>query len=84
MTAIPGSPFAVASFPVDMARFGNFVFVESTGPNAINPSDFVVTTFKADPSTGALTTSSTLNVANMIGGGSPSKITVDPEGKFLT
>ena len=65
------------------SKVGGSGYSESTGPNAINPSDFVVTTFKADPSTGALTTSSTLHVANMIGGGSPSKITVDPEGKFL-
>ena len=82
-SAIPGSPFSVAAYPVDVATFGNFVFVASTGVNALNASEFVLTTFNADATTGALTSSSVLNVGTMFNGGYPSHIAVDPSGKFL-
>ena len=84
VSPIPGSPFAAASYPVDVATSGNFVFVLSTGENALNSAEFVLTSFKADASTGALTSASTLSLASVFSdGGYPSNITVDPSGKFL-
>jgi len=83
VTAISGSPFAVPTYPVDIATSGNFVFVESTGVNALNPAEYVLTSYKVDPTTGALKSSSTLNVGGMFGGDYPSNIAVDPAGKYL-
>ena len=83
VSAISGSPFAVPTYPADVATSGSFIFVESTGVNALNPAEYVLTSYKVDATTGALTSSSTLNVGSMFGGDYPSNIAVDPAGKYL-
>ena len=84
VSAIPGSPFPAPSYPIDVAASGDFLFVASTGVNALNSAEFVLTTYRVDAASGALTNSSTLNLSGIFsGGGYPNNIVVDPAGKFL-
>jgi 6-phosphogluconolactonase len=78
LTPAPGSPFPASSpFGVAVNPSGTFLYVTNTGTGGLSPSS--VSTFKIDPTTGALTAVN----SPITTGTTPIGITADPNGKFL-
>ena len=77
VSAIPGSPFAVPEGPIGLTRNQDFLFVGSDGINVLTPDKDMITSYRIDPATGALTKVASLHT------GIPLGLSVDPAGKFL-
>jgi 6-phosphogluconolactonase (cycloisomerase 2 family) len=75
---IPGSPFMVPEGPLGLARTQQFLFVSSSGfIDPITPDKYLITTYRIDPDTGALT--EVARHQSLI----PANLSVDPEQRFL-
>ena len=77
VSAIPGSPFKTAEGPATIARNQDFLFVGSMGVNQLTPDKDLITSYRIDPDTGALTQVAQLNT------GIPATMAVDLAGRFL-
>ena len=77
VSAIPGSPFPVPEGPIGIARNQDFLFVGSEGINVLTPDKDMITSYRIDPSSGALTQVASLHT------GIPGNLSVAPGGRFL-
>ena len=77
VSPIPGSPFPVPEGPIGIARNQDFLFVGSMGINVLTPDKDMITSYRIDPSSGALTQAASLHT------GIPETLSVAPGGRFL-
>ena len=77
VSAIAGSPFPAPEGPVGLARTQDFVFVGSAGLLPLTVDKSVITTFRLDQTTGAITQ---VAVTHSL---FPYNLAVDPSGRFL-
>lgn len=77
MSAIAGSPFPAPEGPVGLARTQDFLFVGSAGLLPLTSDKSVITTFRLDQTTGAITQVAVVHTLF------PYNLAVDPFGRFL-
>ena len=77
VSSIPGSPFAVPEGPFGIARNQDFLFAGSFGVNVLSGDKDLITAFRIDPSTGALSQVASLHTLF------PLDLAVDTTGQRL-